>query len=179
MGANPTRRSLAPPPLTAGSHLTSAPSVDFCLLYHRSAPEEAQNTHTTIPQVHRAWALQMAPKIEYYCPCTAESPHPPPPPLPSSSYSFHPLHNLFFCEECDAVRCNRCVLVEVSGYYCPNCLFEVPSASVRAEKNRCVFVVHDQPHYSDSFKKMCTQLLHVSELPKYAHRSAIGSARQR
>ncbi|TBU41603.1 dynactin p62 [Dichomitus squalens] len=79
----------------------------------------------------------MAPKIEYYCPCLAESPYPPPPHLASSSYSFHALHNLFFCEECDAVRCNRCVLVEVSGYYCPNCLFEVPSASVRAEKNRC------------------------------------------
>lgn len=43
---------------------------------------------------------------------------------------------MFFCEECDAVRCNRCVAVEVSGYYCPNCLFEVPSASVREEKNR-------------------------------------------
>lgn len=36
-----------------------------------------------------------------------------------------------------AIRCNRCVSVEVNGYYCPNCLFEVPSASVRAEKNRC------------------------------------------
>lgn len=80
--------------------------------------------------------LTMAPSIEYYCPCVAASPQPPPPHLASSSYSFHPLHNLFFCEECDAVRCNRCVMVEVSGYYCPNCLFEVPSASVRAEKNR-------------------------------------------
>ncbi|PCH39894.1 hypothetical protein WOLCODRAFT_136543 [Wolfiporia cocos MD-104 SS10] len=79
----------------------------------------------------------MAPNVEYYCPCLAASPHPPPPHLPSSSFSFHPLHSLFFCEECDAVRCNRCVMVEVSGYYCPNCLFEVPSASVRAEKNRC------------------------------------------
>ncbi|TFY58050.1 hypothetical protein EVJ58_g6653, partial [Rhodofomes roseus] len=78
----------------------------------------------------------MAPSVDYYCPCLAASPHPPPPHLPSSSDSFHPLHNLFFCEECDAVRCNRCVMVEVSGYYCPNCLFEVPSASVRAEKNR-------------------------------------------
>src|SRR5262249_24666251 len=45
---------------------------------------------------------------------------------------------LFFCEECDAIRCNRCVSVEVSTYYCPNCLFEVPSASVRAEKNRFI-----------------------------------------
>ena len=38
-----------------------------------------------------------------------------------------------------AIRCNRCGSVEVNGYYCPNCLFEVPSASVRAEKNRCVW----------------------------------------
>jgi hypothetical protein len=78
----------------------------------------------------------MAPTVDYHCPCLSHSTVPPPPHLPSSSHSFHPLHSLFFCEECDAVRCNRCVSIEVSGYYCPNCLFEVPSASVRAEKNR-------------------------------------------
>ncbi|KAH7885427.1 dynactin p62 family-domain-containing protein [Phlebopus sp. FC_14] len=79
------------------------------------------------------------PTIQYYCSCmsTDNVLNPPPPILASSSASFHPLHNLYFCEECDAIRCNRCVSVEVSGYYCPNCLFEVPSASVRAEKNRC------------------------------------------
>ncbi|KII86919.1 hypothetical protein PLICRDRAFT_113889 [Plicaturopsis crispa FD-325 SS-3] len=75
--------------------------------------------------------------IKYHCSCLSPSPVPPPPHLASSAYSFHPLHELYFCEECDAVRCNRCVSVEVSGYYCPNCLFEVPGASVRAEKNRC------------------------------------------
>ncbi|THV02993.1 hypothetical protein K435DRAFT_962665 [Dendrothele bispora CBS 962.96] len=79
----------------------------------------------------------MAPSVLYHCPCFSRHLVPPPPHLASSSHSFHPLHTLFFCEECDAVRCNRCVSVEVSGYYCPNCLFEVPSASVRAEKNRC------------------------------------------
>ncbi|KAF9483489.1 dynactin p62 [Pholiota conissans] len=79
----------------------------------------------------------MGPTVLYHCSCLSSSPLPPPPHLPSSSYSFHPLHTLFFCEECDAVRCNRCVSIEVSSYYCPNCLFEVPSASVRAEKNRC------------------------------------------
>ncbi|PBK75124.1 dynactin p62 [Armillaria solidipes] len=80
----------------------------------------------------------MAPSVLYHCRCLSNpSSSPPPPHLASSSHSFHPLHSLFFCEECDAVRCNRCVSVEVSGYYCPNCLFEVPSASVRAEKNRC------------------------------------------
>lgn len=83
-------------------------------------------------------ASSSSPSILYHCPCLSNSPIPPPPHFASSSYSFHPLHNLFFCEECDAVRCNRCVSVEVSGYYCPNCLFEVPSASVRAEKNRSV-----------------------------------------
>jgi hypothetical protein len=77
--------------------------------------------------------------VLYHCPCLSPSLVPPPPHLPSSSYSFHPLHTLFFCEECDAVRCNRCVSIEISGYYCPNCLFEVPGASVRAEKNRWVF----------------------------------------
>ncbi|KAG2362943.1 dynactin p62 family-domain-containing protein [Suillus spraguei] len=81
----------------------------------------------------------MAPTIHYYCPCQSvdSAQTPPPPHMASSSASFHPLHSLFLCEECDAVRCNRCVSIEVSGYYCPNCLFEVPSASVRAEKNRC------------------------------------------
>lgn len=80
----------------------------------------------------------MAPSVLYHCPCLSASAVPPPPHLQSSSRSFHPLHTLFFCEECDAVRCNRCVSVEVSSYYCPNCLFEVPSASVRSEKNRYV-----------------------------------------
>lgn len=95
----------------------------------------------TIVQIDNSKQLQkatMTPTLQYHCPCLSSSPVPPPPHLPSSSYSFHPLHTLFFCEECDAVRCNRCVSVEVSTYYCPNCLFEVPSASVRAEKNRCV-----------------------------------------
>ncbi|THH20604.1 hypothetical protein EW146_g779 [Bondarzewia mesenterica] len=79
----------------------------------------------------------MPPSVQYHCPCLTSSNIPPQPHLSSSSYSFHPLHELYFCEECDAVRCNHCVSIEVSGYYCPNCLFEVPSASVRAEKNRC------------------------------------------
>ena len=78
----------------------------------------------------------MPPTVRYHCPCFTSHALLPPPHLASSSHHFHPLHELFFCEECDAIRCNRCVSVEVSGYYCPNCLFEVPSASVRAEKNR-------------------------------------------
>ncbi|KAG8901446.1 hypothetical protein FRB99_005304 [Tulasnella sp. 403] len=91
----------------------------------------------------------MPPSVEYHCTCTSSSTSsniPPEPSLPSSSYAFHPLHKLYFCEECDLVRCNRCVSVEVCGYYCPNCLFEVPSASVRAEKNRCARNCFQCPH---------------------------------
>ena len=90
---------------------------------------------------------KMASNVLYHCPCTsvastssstAGSTHlaAPTPQHPAHPFAFHRLPSLYFCEECDSVRCNRCVSIEVSGYYCPNCLFEVPSASVRAEKNR-------------------------------------------
>lgn len=104
---------------------------------------------TTTTRLERPMAT-----VLYHCPCTsvpstsavvvtsvAGTPLVAPPPQhPSHQFGFHKLPNLYFCEECDAIRCNRCVSIEVSGYYCPNCLFEVPSASVRAEKNRYVFL---------------------------------------
>jgi dissimilatory sulfite reductase (desulfoviridin) alpha/beta subunit len=30
---------------------------------------------------------------------------------------------------------------ELNCYYCPNCLFEVPSANIRAQKNRWVVLI--------------------------------------
>ncbi|ORX36318.1 dynactin subunit 4 [Kockovaella imperatae] len=76
--------------------------------------------------------------VLYHCPHLDESRRPPlPSSYPSSSTSFTPLHSLYFCEECDGVRCNQCVAVEVASYYCPNCLFDVPSANVRGDRNKC------------------------------------------
>ncbi|KAF8461162.1 dynactin p62 family-domain-containing protein, partial [Russula ochroleuca] len=124
----------------------------------------------------------MTPSVSYHCPCLSDDPVPPPPNAPSSSYGFHPLHELFFCEECDAVRCNRCVSVEVSGYYCPNCLFEVPSASVRAEKNRCarncfmcpncrntLSVVPSDPQDADDGRSLGANLSAVGEPPFFLY----------
>ncbi|KAH9969728.1 dynactin p62 family-domain-containing protein [Russula dissimulans] len=124
----------------------------------------------------------MTPSVYYHCPCLSIDPVPPPPNTPSSSYSFHPLHELFFCEECDAVRCNRCVSVEVSGYHCPNCLFEVPSASVRAEKNRCarncfmcpncrntLSVVPSDPPDADDERSSVANLSSVGEPPFFLY----------
>ncbi|KDN41745.1 hypothetical protein RSAG8_07276, partial [Rhizoctonia solani AG-8 WAC10335] len=97
----------------------------------------------------------MQPSLSYHCACSATlttgpTRQPPLATLESSDAEFHPLTSLYFCEECDAVRCPRCVALEVSGYYCPNCLFEVPSASdthrFRGEKNRCARNCFQCPH---------------------------------
>ena len=78
----------------------------------------------------------LAMSVTYHCPHT-QAPHPPyPPSYPSSSSSFSPLPSLFFCEECDSIRCDQCVAIEIASYFCPNCLFDVPSANVRADRNR-------------------------------------------
>ncbi|KAI9803712.1 MAG: hypothetical protein M1833_000624 [Piccolia ochrophora] len=58
------------------------------------------------------------------------------PRAPRSSYALYPLENLLFCEDCHQIRCPRCVLDEVVCWYCPNCLFEVPSTMARNEGNR-------------------------------------------
>ncbi|RPB24145.1 hypothetical protein L211DRAFT_857418 [Terfezia boudieri ATCC MYA-4762] len=56
---------------------------------------------------------------------------------PRSAFSLFPLENLLYCEDCHQIRCPRCVLEEIVSYYCPSCLFEVPSSTVKTEGNRC------------------------------------------
>ena len=97
----------------------------------------------------------MAPVIPYtyiQCPCSDLSPpdlpdSPQPqdssddersfdPRAPRSNFSLYPLEHLLYCEDCQQIRCPRCVNEEVVTYYCPNCLFEVPSSNLRSEGNR-------------------------------------------
>ncbi|GJN77109.1 dynactin Arp1 p62 subunit RO2 [Purpureocillium lilacinum] len=59
------------------------------------------------------------------------------PRAPRSNYSLYPLEYLLFCEDCQQIRCPRCVTEETVTYYCPSCLFEVPSSNLRSEGNRC------------------------------------------
>ncbi|GAA6027336.1 hypothetical protein JCM8097_002604 [Rhodosporidiobolus ruineniae] len=75
----------------------------------------------------------------FHCPCASSfnATRPPPSLGPLATFQHHPLSDLLFCEDCDAIRCDQCAAHEIACYYCPNCLFEVPSASVRGEKNRC------------------------------------------
>ncbi|KAI9595670.1 dynactin p62 family-domain-containing protein [Syncephalis fuscata] len=59
-------------------------------------------------------------------------------PPPAISFSAHPVSKLYFCEDCHVIKCPRCTNDDIICYYCPNCLFEVPTASVKGEKNRCM-----------------------------------------
>ncbi|KAG0047218.1 hypothetical protein BGZ83_007689 [Gryganskiella cystojenkinii] len=47
------------------------------------------------------------------------------------------LSRLYFCDVCDEIRCPKCTQDEIVCYYCPNCLFDVPTASVKSEKHKC------------------------------------------
>ncbi|KAI4641113.1 hypothetical protein J4E93_007991 [Alternaria ventricosa] len=56
---------------------------------------------------------------------------------PRSNYALYPLEHLLYCEDCLQIRCPRCVIEETLNWYCPNCLFEVPSSVVKSDGNRC------------------------------------------
>lgn len=60
------------------------------------------------------------------------------PTLPRAKYSLHPLSHLYFCQECQAIRCPRCVQEEILSAFCPMCLFEVPLTSIKADGNRSI-----------------------------------------
>ncbi|KAI1854897.1 hypothetical protein JX265_002536 [Neoarthrinium moseri] len=56
---------------------------------------------------------------------------------PRSNYSLYPIEHLLYCVDCNQIRCPRCVAEELVTIYCPSCLFEVGSSSVKTEGNRC------------------------------------------
>ncbi|KAJ1962243.1 hypothetical protein GGI12_002762 [Dipsacomyces acuminosporus] len=66
-----------------------------------------------------------------------------------------PIEDLYYCDDCNEIRCSRCVVEEPAGYHCPNCLFDVPTASVRSENNCCARNCFQCP--------VCTHTLSVVE----------------
>jgi dynactin-4 len=47
---------------------------------------------------------------------------------------WHPVASLYYCPECLCVKCPARVLEQVAVVYCPSCMFEVPSVSVKSER---------------------------------------------
>lgn len=55
---------------------------------------------------------------------------------PRSAFSLFPIENLLYCEDCRQIRCPRCVQDEIVCWFCPSCLFEVPSSTIKSDGNR-------------------------------------------
>ena len=55
-----------------------------------------------------------------------------------TSYSLYPLEYLMYCEDCQQIRCPRCTTEEIVCWYCPGCLFEIPTTQIKSEGNRWV-----------------------------------------
>ncbi|RMY75250.1 hypothetical protein D0863_02723 [Hortaea werneckii] len=124
------------------------------------------------------------PYTHYACPCTSLTASPPSlstlnhaadptddaeedgrtfnPHSARANYALHPLDQLLYCDECDGIRCPKCVSEEVVNWYCPSCLFEVPSSAVRGDGNRCARNCYQCPE--------CTAALAVTAVP-HASRS--------
>ena len=58
------------------------------------------------------------------------------PSSPRANFSLYTLEHLLYCEDCQQIRCPRCTLEEIVTWYCPNCLFEMPSSMVKSEAGR-------------------------------------------
>ncbi|KAI6812906.1 hypothetical protein KC340_g16738 [Hortaea werneckii] len=119
------------------------------------------------------------PYTHYACPCTSLTASPPSlstlnpavhptddaeedgrtfnPHSARANYALYPLDQLLYCDECDGIRCPKCVSEEVVNWYCPSCLFEVPSSAVRGDGNRCARNCYQCPE--------CTASLAVTAVP--------------
>lgn len=53
-----------------------------------------------------------------------------------ANYSLYPLEHLLYCEDCQQMRCPRCTIEEIVCWYCPTCLFEMPSSMLRSDGYR-------------------------------------------
>ncbi|KAK3726019.1 hypothetical protein LTR37_000167 [Vermiconidia calcicola] len=118
------------------------------------------------------------PSTHYACPCSdlTSAPTPPSskrasiqqtslqlneeqafnPHSPRANYTLYPIDHLLFCDECDEIRCPRCWTEEILYWYCPHCLFEVPSSAVKGDGNRCSRSCYDCPS--------CTSPLAVTQV---------------
>lgn len=67
-----------------------------------------------------------------------------------ANFALHPLEHLLFCTECNDLRCPRCYYEEALSYYCPSCLQDRTSTSVKTESNRCPQSCHHCPLCSSS-----------------------------
>jgi dynactin-4 len=82
-----------------------------------------------------------------------------------ANYSLFPLEHLLWCTECHEMRCARCMAEEIVCWYCPTCLFEVPSSTVRTDGNR-----HVGSSTHSALANQCLDALATATTAQYARR---------
>ena len=96
------------------------------------------------------------------------------PRAPRSNFNLYPLEYLLYCDVCHQIRCPRCVSEELVTIYCPSCLFEVGSSSVKTEGNRYVLSLWRQSAFMiGDLTSQARCLLHLVHsifipMPKYS-----------
>ncbi|KAF2020424.1 hypothetical protein BU24DRAFT_487051 [Aaosphaeria arxii CBS 175.79] len=85
---------------------------------------------------------------------------------PRSNFSLYPIEQLLYCEDCQQIRCPRCVSEETQNWYCPSCLFEVPSSVIKSDGHRCSRNCYNCP--------VCMSAMTVSSLENPAEPSPTG-----
>ena len=113
-------------------------------LWSRRSPLPQRQTPRKSQQTSSSMAAPF-PYAHYACPCSTSNgpasskrasqlepqdedtfnPHD-----PRAAYALYPLDNLLFCDECSQIRCQKCVNDEIITWFCPSCLFDVPSGQV-------------------------------------------------
>lgn len=142
-------------------HHTGGPSIDMCTPVCLATFRERNiQTHFKVASSNPPSMASFTPYTYFQCPCTNTSTSAGRlggseaaeeggsddderafnPRAPRANYSLYPLEQLLYCEDCHQIRCPRCVLDEIVTWYCPYCLFEVPSSTVKSEGNRFVFI---------------------------------------
>ena len=51
--------------------------------------------------------------------------------------NYYPTQNMYCCSDCSKQICNDCTIKETMSVFCPNCMFEVASGSIKAEHGNC------------------------------------------
>lgn len=159
-----TRRRISPSAVEMRGEIESS-STEVCVETPASARHFAEPCTSDLTKVpHNALHLRLCipramahpfPYTYYSCDCydskvttisAKRTSQPPPaededertfdPRSPRSNYSLYPLEHLLYCEDCQQIRCPRCVIEETLNWFCPSCLFEVPSSVVKSDGNR-------------------------------------------
>lgn len=93
------------------------------------------------------------------------------PRAPRANFSLYPLEYLLYCEDCHQIRCPRCITEEIATYFCPSCLFEVPSSNLKSEGNRSVrrlCLVSGLPLVGIANKRSISDVLAAASSAQYA-----------